>query len=133
MTDVVRKTRKKIKNKAFKIGNISVKPGESKYFELPLPGFYSQSSIHMPVHVICGKEAGPTLFVSAAVHGDEINGVEIIRRLKNSKSVKRLKGTLVTVPVVNVYGFINKTRYLPDRRDLNRFFRAQKKVRWLLN
>jgi len=117
-----RKVKSRVKNKAFKIGDITVKPGESTYIELPIPGLYSNSSIHMPVHVICGKEAGPTLFVSAAVHGDEINGVEIIRRLKNSKPVKRLKGTLITVPVVNVYGFINKTRYLPDRRDLNRFF-----------
>ena len=119
---VKRNVKRRIKNKAFKIGNTTVKPGESQHIELPIPGFYSHSSIYMPVHVICGKEAGPTLFVSSAVHGDEINGVEIIRRLKNSKSVKRLKGTLITVPIVNVYGFINKTRYLPDRRDLNRFF-----------
>jgi len=125
MVEVLRKKaapRKRIKNKAIKIGDVTVKPGESKHIELPLPGLYSHSNIHMPVHVICGKESGPTLFVSAAIHGDEINGVEIIRRLKNSKSVKRLKGTLITVPVVNVYGFINKTRYLPDRRDLNRSF-----------
>lgn len=121
MTDT-QTTTKKIKNKAFKIENVTVKPGESKYIKLPLPGLYSHSNIHMPVHVMCGKEAGPTLFVSATIHGDEINGVEIIRRLKNSKSVQRLKGTLITVPVVNVYGFINKTRYLPDRRDLNRSF-----------
>ena len=119
---VVKKVRKKIKNKAFKIGGVTIKPGERKYIELPLPGLYSHSNIHMPVHVMCGKEAGPTLFVSAAIHGDEINGVEIIRRLKNANSVKRLKGTLITVPIVNVYGFINKTRYLPDRRDLNRSF-----------
>ncbi len=119
---VNRKTKSRIKNKAIIIGDVTVKPGESKHIELPIPGFYSHSNIHMPVHVTCGNEAGPILFVSAAVHGDEINGLEIIRRLRNSKSVKRLKGTLVTVPVVNVYGFINKTRYLPDRRDLNRFF-----------
>lgn len=123
VAEKVKKTAKKrVRNKAFKIGDATIKPGESKYIELPLPGLYSHSNIHMPVHVICGKEAGPTLFVSAAIHGDEINGVEIIRRLKNSKSVTRIKGNLITVPVVNVYGFINKTRYLPDRRDLNRFF-----------
>ena len=117
-----RTAKKRIRNKTFTIAGIKVKPGERKYVELPLPGLYSHSNIHMPVNVMCGKEAGPTLFVSAAIHGDEINGVEIIRRLKNTKSIKRLKGTLITVPVVNVYGFINKTRYLPDRRDLNRFF-----------
>lgn len=122
VTKAKRKTRSRIKNKPFKLGDVTVQPGESWQIELPLPGLYSHSTIHMPVHVMCGKEAGPILFVSAAVHGDEINGVEIIRRLRNSKSVKRLKGTLITVPVVNVYGFLNKTRYLPDRRDLNRFF-----------
>ena len=127
MVEGVKKAKRKIKNKAFKIGDFTVKPGERKYLELPIPGFYSHSNIHMPVHIMCGKEAGPTLFVSAAVHGDEINGVEIIRRLKNSRSVTRLKGTLITVPIVNVYGFINKTRYLPDRRDLNRFFPGSEK------
>ncbi|MEJ2095130.1 MAG: succinylglutamate desuccinylase/aspartoacylase family protein, partial [Gammaproteobacteria bacterium] len=72
--------------------------------------------------MIHGKEAGPTLFVCAAIHGDEINGVELIRRLKKSKRSNRIKGTLLAVPVVNVYGFIDKSRYLPDRRDLNRAF-----------
>ncbi len=110
------------RNTPFTLGNVTVKPGESQYVELSLPGLYTHSDINMPVHIMCGKEAGPTMFVSAAIHGDEINGVEIIRRLKNSKGLRRLKGTLVTVPVVNVYGFINKSRYLPDRRDLNRFF-----------
>lgn len=117
-----KKKKAKTKNTAITIGESTVQPGESKLIKLALPGLYSHSNIYMPVHVICGKKAGPTLFVSAAIHGDEINGVEIIRRLKNSKSIKRLKGTLITIPVVNVYGFINKTRYLPDRRDLNRFF-----------
>jgi len=127
MIEQAKKIKSRIKNKAFTIGDVTIKPGENQYLELPLPGLYSHSKIHMPVHVYCGKDAGPTLFVSAAVHGDEINGVEIIRRLKNSTSVKRLKGTLITVPVVNVYGFINKSRYLPDRRDLNRCFPGSEK------
>lgn len=76
----------------------------------------------MPVHVIHGKQAGPVLFVTAAIHGDEINGIEIIRRLLNIKSLQRLTGTLIAVPVVNVYGFVSQSRYLPDRRDLNRSF-----------
>ncbi len=114
-------------NKSFILGETTIKPGESKYIELPLPGLYTHSNIHMPVHVTCGKEAGPIMFVSAAVHGDEINGVEIIRRLKNSTALRRLKGTLITIPVVNVYGFINKSRYLPDRRDLNRSFPGSEK------
>ena len=76
----------------------------------------------MPVHVIRGKREGPRLFVSAALHGDELNGVEVIRRLLALKRLDRLRGTLLLVPVVNVYGFVGRTRYLPDRRDLNRFF-----------
>lgn len=78
-------------------------------------------------HVLRGKKDGPHLFVSAAIHGDEIIGVEIIRRLLKLKILQRLRGTLIAVPVVNVYGFINNTRYLPDRRDLNRFFPGSEK------
>jgi predicted deacylase len=69
-----------------------------------------------------GREPGPTLFVSAAVHGDEIGGVAIIRRLLKLRAVRRLSGTLIAAPVVNVYGFQSQSRYLPDRRDLNRSF-----------
>jgi predicted deacylase len=76
----------------------------------------------MPVHVIHGRRDGPTVFVSAAVHGDEINGVEIIRRLLHSAALRRLAGTLLLVPIVNLFGFHNRSRYLPDRRDLNRSF-----------
>jgi len=76
----------------------------------------------MPVHVICGRKAGPTLFVSAAIHGDELNGVEIIRRLLRRKVIGTVRGTLIAVPIVNVHGFLDQSRYLPDRRDLNRSF-----------
>ena len=76
----------------------------------------------LPVRVIHGKKPGPCLFVTAAIHGDEINGVEVVRRLAQSPRVRRLHGTLLAVPVVNVYGFLQQSRYLPDRRDLNRSF-----------
>lgn len=62
------------------------------------------------------------MFISAAIHGDEIGGIEIIRQLLKQKALNRLKGTLLCVPIVNVYGFLNHTRYMPDRRDLNRSF-----------
>jgi hypothetical protein len=81
----------------------------------------------MPVHVVHGRNAGPVLLVSAALHGDEINGVEIIRRLLAHKSINRIRGTLIAIPVVNVYGFVSKSRYLPDRRDLNRSFPGSEK------
>jgi uncharacterized protein len=74
------------------------------------------------MQVVSGKRPGPVMFVCAAIHGDEINGVEIIRRLLKDPLLERLRGTLIAIPIVNVYGFINHTRYLPDGRDLNRAF-----------
>jgi predicted deacylase len=76
----------------------------------------------LPLRVIRGKKDGPIVFVSAAIHGDELNGIEIIRRLRKLNILNKLKGTLILVPIVNVYGIMNLSRYLPDRRDLNRSF-----------
>ncbi len=104
------------------IAGVQIKPGDRVSIDIPLPSFYTHSSVNMPVHVVHGRKPGPVLLVSAAVHGDEINGVEIIRRLLAHKSIDRVKGTLIAIPVVNVYGFVSKSRYLPDRRDLNRSF-----------
>ena len=104
------------------VGDVSVAPGNSRYIDLPLPPLYTHTSVSMPVHVIHGKREGPILAITAAIHGDEINGIEIIRRLLDIKSLRRLSGTLIAVPVVNVYGFVSQTRYLPDKRDLNRSF-----------
>jgi predicted deacylase len=81
----------------------------------------------MPIHVIRGKISGPTLLITAAIHGDELNGVEIIRQILLKKGLSRLKGTLIMVPTVNVYGFLYQSRYLMDRRDLNRSFPGSKK------
>ncbi len=88
---------------------------------------YTHGELNMPVQVINGKRKGPTLFICAAIHGDELNGVEIIRRLMKVKALQRLKGTLIAVPIVNLHGFINQSRYLPDRRDLNRSFPGSSK------
>lgn len=100
----------------------AIKAGTRCVIELNLPGFYTHTPIPMPVHVIHGRREGPRVFVSAAIHGDELNGVEIIRRLLKRPSLKRLRGTLFAIPVVNVYGVIHHSRYLPDGRDLNRTF-----------
>jgi predicted deacylase len=109
-------------NKSIKIGDSVVKPGERATIELPVADLYTTTPLNMAVQVICGRRAGPTLFVSAAVHGDELNGVEIIRRLLKHKALRSLRGTLLAIPIVNVHGFLNQSRYLPDRRDLNRSF-----------
>jgi predicted deacylase len=108
------------------IGGQTITPGDRVTLDLVVGKLYTHNEVTMPVHVIHGKENGPTLFVSAAIHGDEITGVEIIRRLLKNPAVKKIKGTLLAVPIVNVHGFINKSRYLPDRRDLNRCFPGSK-------
>ncbi len=95
--------------------------------DLPLPRLYTNALMTMPVHVIRGKKPGPRLFVSAAIHGDELNGVEIIRRLLKQLALNKLRGDLIAIPMVNVYGIIHHSRYLPDRRDLNRSFPGSKK------
>ncbi len=105
-----------------RLGDTTIEPGQQRSLELPLPRLYSHSRVSMPVYVVNGRRKGPVLFVSAAIHGDEINGVEIIRRLLRKKYIRQIKGTLIAVPVVNVYGFVTQSRYLPDRRDLNRSF-----------
>jgi len=114
-------------NKAIEIGGTTIQPGTRVNVDLPIADLYTSTSLHMPVQVICGRRAGPVLFVSAAIHGDELNGVEIIRRLLKRKALNSLKGTLLAVPIVNVHGFLNQSRYLPDRRDLNRSFPGSKK------
>jgi len=112
---------------AFTINGQTIAPGQRHTVELPVAKLYTHTSLAMPVHVINGRRSGPRLFVCAAVHGDELNGVEIIRRLLKLPTLKRLRGTLVAIPIVNVHGFLDRSRYLPDRRDLNRSFPGTEK------
>ena len=104
------------------ICDAEILPGTRQTLNIPFARRYSSAELTLPVHVVHGRREGPVLFVSAAVHGDEINGVEIIRRVLRRSLLRKLRGTLIAVPVVNVYGFLGQTRYLPDRRDLNRCF-----------
>jgi predicted deacylase len=110
------------KNASITIGETTVGAGERASISLPIADLYTGTSLSMPVKVINGRRPGPVLFVCAAIHGDELNGVEIVRRLLKRKSLKSLRGTLLAIPVVNVHGFLDQSRYLPDRRDLNRSF-----------
>ncbi len=95
--------------------------GTQKRINIALPSFYGTPTT-LTTYVIRGKKSGPTVFISAAIHGDELNGIEIIRRLRQLHLLTKLRGTLILVPIVNIYGAINLSRYLPDRRDLNRSF-----------
>ncbi|HHM05262.1 MAG TPA: succinylglutamate desuccinylase/aspartoacylase family protein [Gammaproteobacteria bacterium] len=113
-------------SEAFIINGHVIGPGQRVTLDLPVARLYTHSPITMPLHVIRGRKSGPRLFLSAAIHGDEINGVEIIRRVLRLPLLRRLRGTLLAVPIVNVHGFINHSRYLPDRRDLNRSFPGSK-------
>lgn len=115
------------KNDPLEINGVNIEPGTRVSIELPAGRLYTHAPMFIPVHVISGKLNGPRLFLSAAIHGDEINGVEIIRRLLKLPALKKLRGTIIAIPVVNVHGFINHSRYLPDRRDLNRTFPGSEK------
>ncbi len=112
---------------AITIAGTIIQPGTRKSIELPIPSFYTHASESMPIHVVHGHKPGPCLLICAAIHGDEINGVEIIRRVLAHKTIDNLKGTLIAIPIVNVFGFVSQSRYLPDRRDLNRSFPGSKK------
>lgn len=83
---------------------------------------FDGSVVQTPLIMVHGLEPGPRLCLTAGVHGDELNGVEVVRRVVNDTDPKILKGTLIAVPIVNLMGFARGSRYLPDRRDLNRFF-----------
>ncbi len=104
------------------VGGCEIERGQRYSIDLPIAQLYTHAPLTMPVQVLAGKKSGPVMFVIAALHGDEINGVEIIRRLLRMPLMNRLRGTLIAVPIVNVPGFIQRSRYLPDRRDLNRSF-----------
>ncbi|MDX1682975.1 MAG: succinylglutamate desuccinylase/aspartoacylase family protein [Phycisphaeraceae bacterium] len=99
-----------------------VGPGERRQMELPVANLPTQTPLHLPVEVICGRRPGPRLWLSAAIHGDELNGMEIIHRVLQRLDARNLRGQVIAVPIVNVFGFIQQDRYLPDRRDLNRCF-----------
>lgn len=107
---------------SFAIGNVRVRAGSAKEVELPITRLVTGGDVSLPVRVLHGREPGPTVWVNAAIHGDEVLGVEVIREALATLSPKTLRGTLLAVPVVNVLGFMTGDRYLPDRRDLNRSF-----------
>lgn len=106
----------------FEIAGKQLAPGSSGHVDVPVSILPDHTPVNLSLEVHHGKRAGPTMFVSAAVHGDEVIGVEIVRRLLRAPQLASLRGTLIVIPVVNSFGFLNRSRYLPDRRDLNRCF-----------
>jgi predicted deacylase len=123
---VLKKEKKEIilehnKDTTLQIGGVIVPKGKETKIKLELPKLYGTPT-YLPITVKRGKKDGPVVFVSAAIHGDELNGIEIIRRLQKLSIFKKLSGTVIFVPIVNIYGTMTLSRYLPDRRDLNRSF-----------
>jgi predicted deacylase len=103
------------------LGGVEIPRGSNMTIHLELPKLYNTPT-KLPLRVIRGRKDGPVVFISAAIHGDELNGIEIIRRFRKLNILSKLRGTLILVPIVNVYGIMTLSRYLPDRRDLNRSF-----------
>jgi predicted deacylase len=104
------------------LAGTEVRAGRTVDVDVPLSRLPTGTSVSMPVRVLHGLQPGPVVWLSAALHGDELNGIEIIRRVLSQLRPKELRGTVIAVPIVNVYGFLLQSRYLPDRRDLNRSF-----------
>lgn len=108
--------------KKFKIAGESIAPGTAGNVHVPITTLATGYDSVLAVRVLHGAKPGPTVFISGAIHGDEIVGTAIIQRLARQLDPAELAGTVLLVPVVNIFGFTQHSRYLPDRRDLNRSF-----------
>ncbi|GAA1186653.1 succinylglutamate desuccinylase/aspartoacylase family protein [Ornithinimicrobium humiphilum] len=107
---------------SFAIGTVRVRAGARREVSLPITRLITGAEVSLPVHVLHGREEGPTVWIDGAIHGDEVVGIEIVRRVLQQVSAREIRGTLIAVPIVNVLGTMTGDRYLPDRRDLNRSF-----------
>jgi predicted deacylase len=107
--------------KPLNILNTEIKPGKT-VLRLDIAKLHTRTSIDVPITIERGKKDGPVLLLLAGIHGNELNGVEIVRRIIKEKYNKPQKGTIICIPVVNVFGFLNQERDFPDGRDLNRVF-----------
>lgn len=106
----------------FRIADQLVRSGTRSQFDIPIARLMSGTPVALPVIVYHGADPGPTVWINGAIHGDEICGVEIVRRVTENLDPRSMSGTVIAVPIVNVHGFNTGDRYLPDRRDLNRSF-----------
>lgn len=107
---------------AYLLLNQQVAPGSISHLHWSASQNFTGMNLYTPVLVAHGTKAGPTLCLAAAIHGDELNGIEIVRRVVYHLDPKKLSGTLIGIPIVNLHGFQRSSRYLADRRDLNRHF-----------
>jgi len=115
-----------MKVKDVTIGEHSIRPGEFKEININIARLPSRTQIDTPIYVYRAPEDGPVLALTAGMHGDEINGMEIVRRIIDNGYNKVLRGTVLCMPVINVYGFLNYSREVPDGKDINRSFPGSK-------
>ena len=115
------------KSKEIIILGEAILPGESRIIDMEIARLHTTTKLKIPVIIERSKIDGPTILFSAGIHGDEINGVEVVRQLLVQKINKPKIGTIVCIPIVNMFGFVNKSRDFPDGRDLNRVFPGSKK------
>ena len=103
-----------------------VLPGKSATINFNMAKLYTTTSVEVPVIIERSKKPGPVMLITAGIHGDEINGVEVVRQIISKGINKPVKGTVICIPVVNIFGFLNLAREFPDGRDLNRMFPGTK-------
>jgi predicted deacylase len=113
-------------HKEITIFNETILPGKSKTINMQIGKLHTMTDLHIPIIVERSKKEGPVVLLTAGLHGDEINGTEIVRELIVKKINKPKRGTIICIPVINIFGFVNQTREFPDGRDLNRIFPGSK-------
>lgn len=116
----------KEENKDIIIGGQTVTPGEDKLLKINIDRLPTGTVIDIPVYVFNAKKPGPTILVQAGLHGDEVNGIEIVRRMLDEKRFEVEKGAVIAVPILNIFGFIHFSRDVPDGKDVNRSFPGTK-------
>ncbi|WP_121964597.1 succinylglutamate desuccinylase/aspartoacylase family protein [Myroides sp. N17-2] len=104
----------------------TILPGETKTLNLEIARLHTATKLKIPVIVSRAKLDGPTVLLSAGLHGDELNGVDIVRQIVHKGMNVPKRGTIICIPVINIFGFINQTREFPDGRDMNRVFPGSK-------
>jgi len=113
-------------HKEITIFNETILPGKSKTINMQIGKLHTMTDLHIPIIVERSIKEGPVVLFTAGLHGDEINGTEIVRELIVKKINKPKRGTIICIPVINIFGFVNQTREFPDGRDLNRIFPGSK-------
>src|SRR5688572_29659329 len=104
------------------INGITIPKGETVLTKLIISRLPSGTIIDIPIHIFRSEHDGPVVLLMAGMHGDEVNGIEIVRRMIRRKMLQPLKGTIIAIPILNIYGFLNFSREVPDGKDVNRGF-----------